>query len=405
MIYLDNSATTKQYDKVTQVMLKYMQEDFGNPSALYQLGVDTEKAIKAARKQVTDAMTDSCGGALDFEKAGKLYFTSGGTEGDNTAICGAARALRRRGKRIVTSAVEHPAVLECCKRLEEDGFEIVRVGVDEKCRPDMDALAKAINKETILVTLMHVNNETGTIFPIDEVRGIMDANGCKGLLHTDAVQSFGKLPMPTAADMISISGHKINGPKGIGALWVRNGVNLPAFITGGGQESGMRSGTQNVPAIMGLGLAAEISEANRTAEMQRIATLRERLMTGLTDVLDDVLVNSPEEASINGEAGLCCPTVLSVSFKGTRGEVILHTLEQETIKGADDGIYVSTGSACSSNKKGQSHVLTAMGLKDKEIEGTIRFSLGRFNTQDEIFITIKRVTEAVLRFRKLGTFR
>lgn len=387
MIYLDNSATTKQHKAVTEVMVKHMEETFGNPSSLYQLGVDSEKSIKAARKQMTQAFS---------MPDGNVTFTSGGTEADNMAIFGAAKALRRAGNRIVTSEVEHPAVLDCCKRLEKEGFEVIRVGVDNKCRLDLDHLKSAINNDTILVTLMHVNNETGTVMPVEQVKEIMKANGAPGVFHCDAVQSFGKLVMPTSADMISVSGHKIHGPKGSGALYVRKGVNLPALIEGGGQEGGRRSGTENVAGIAGLGLAAEMAYSDRTAEMKRITGMRQMLIDGFKANIKDIIINSPEEAGM--QSGLCCPSVLNVTFMGTRGEVLLHTLEQSEI-------YVSTGSACSSNKKGQSHVLKAMGLKDKEIEGTLRFSLGRFNTAEEMEIVVEKVASAVKRFRRLGSFR
>lgn len=392
MIYLDNSATTKQYDEVTEAMLQYMKQDFGNPSALYQLGVDAEKAVRNARAQVLGAAFGGKTGDWD------VVFTSGGTEADNMAIFGAAKAMKRAGNRIVTTKVEHPAVLECCKRLEEDGFEIIRVGVDAKCRLNMDELENAINDNTILVTMMHVNNEIGTVMPVDSVKEIMKKKGAPGLFHCDAVQSFGKMQLPKGADLISVSGHKIHGPKGSGALLVRKGktaagtnINLPAFIVGGGQESGKRSGTENVPAIIGLGTAAEmVGNGTKYADAAALGQLREKLKAGLEANIEDIVINTPMDES--------CPTVLSVSFMGCRGEVLLHTLEQ-------DEIYVSTGSACSSNKKGQSHVLEAMGLKPKQIEGTLRFSLGRFNTEEDIDTCIEKVTAAVKRFRKLGTFR
>ena len=387
MIYLDNSATTRQFPEVTEAMTTYMEEFFGNPSSLYQLGVDSEKAIKKARHLLQDAM-----GAGD----GSVFFTSGGTEADNTAIFGAVRALKRRGDRIVTTAVEHPAVIECCRILEERGFDVVYVGVDRNCRLDVDELRNAINDRTILVTMMHVNNEAGTVMPVDKVKSIMKEKGSPGIFHCDAVQSFGKLRLPADADAISVSAHKIHGPKGIGALYVRKGVNIPAFIQGGGQESGRRSGTENVPAIAGFGVAAEMSERTREADMASMKKMRKRLMEGLKAELDDIVINSPGDAG--EDAGMCCGSLLNVSFLGTRGEVLLHTLEQ-------DGIYVSTGSACSSNKKGQSGVLKAMGLKDREIEGALRFSLGRMNDISEMDIVVDRVAAAVKRFRKLGSFR
>lgn len=387
MIYLDNSATTRQYPEVTREMLRYMDEFYGNPSSLYQLGVDSEKAVKKARTALQKAI-----GMED----GRVYFTSGGTEADNMAIFGAARALKRRGRRIVTTAVEHPAVLECCKELEKQGFEVIYVGVDRSCRLDIDALRSAVNDETILVSMMHVNNEAGTIMPVNEVKQIMKEKDAPGIFHCDAVQSFGKLQLCSDADVISVSGHKIHGPKGTGAICIREGVNIPAFICGGGQESGKRSGTENVPAIAGFGLAAEMSEHGRRENSASMAQMRQRLISQLTASLDDIVINSPETAGEN--AGECCSSLLNISFLGTRGEVLLHTLEQ-------DGIYVSTGSACSSNKKGQSHVLKAMGLKDKEIEGTLRFSFGRMNSIEEIDIAADKVAAAVKRFRRLGSFR
>ena len=387
MIYLDNSATTRQYPEVTREMLRYMDEFYGNPSSLYQLGVDSEKAGKKARTALQKAI-----GMED----GRVYFTSGGTEADNMAIFGAARALKRRGRRIVTTAVEHPAVLECCKELEKQGFEVIYVGVDRNCRLDIDALRSAVNDETILVSMMHVNNEAGTIMPVNEVKQIMKEKDAPGIFHCDAVQSFGKLQLCSDADVISVSGHKIHGPKGTGAICIREGVNIPAFICGGGQESGKRSGTENVPAIAGFGLAAEMSEHGRRENSASMAQMRQRLISQLTASLDNIVINSPETAGEN--AGECCSSLLNISFLGTRGEVLLHTLEQ-------DGIYVSTGSACSSNKKGQSHVLKAMGLKDKEIEGTLRFSFGRMNAIEEIDIAADKVAAAVKRFRRLGSFR
>jgi len=415
MIYFDNSATTKQYDEVTEAMIRAMREDYGNPSSLYQLGVDAEKAIKQARRQVLEAaggsrMAGEGGSAVFGERDWEVVFTSGGTEADNMAVFGAARALRRTGNRVVTTAVEHPAVLECCRRLEADGFEVVRVGVGTDCMPDMEQLRAAIDERTILVSMMHVNNEVGTVMPVEEVREIMKQNGAPGLFHCDAVQSFGKMPLPADADLIAVSGHKIHGPKGSGALLISRGktasgssraANIPALLVGGGQEAGRRSGTENVPAIIGLGRAAQIAAEDGSQDggcrsMEEIAQMRQKLLEGLCGKIDDIRINSPEKAGTR--PGRCCPSVLNVSFRGTRGEVILHTLEQE-------GICVSTGSACSSNKKGQSHVLRAMGLSGREIEGAVRFSLGRLNSPEEVDTVTDAVCAAVRRFRRLGSFR
>ena len=424
MIYLDNSATTRQYDEVTAAMVRAMQEDYGNPSSLYQLGVDAEKAVKAARRHVLEAA--GWFAASDWD----VVFTSGGTEADNMAIFGAAKALRRQGNRIITTTVEHPAVLECMKQLEAEGFEVIRIGVDTQCNPDMEQLEEAIDGRTILVSMMHVNNEVGTVMPVGKVKEIMRSKGAPGLFHCDAVQSFGKMPLPSEADLISVSGHKIHGPKGSGALLMnRNtagasagsgasgkGVSIPAFIVGGGQESGRRSGTENVPAIIGLGCAAQIAAADGSVDMvdtngdglydadadggylsmAEIAGMRQQLLDGLCSKIEDIEINSPPAAGLT--PGQCCPSVLNVNFKDTRGEVILHTLEQEDI-------CVSTGSACSSNKKGQSHVLEAMGQSSKDIEGAIRFSLGRLNSPEEVDVVVDAVASAVERFRRLGSFR
>ncbi|MBQ6370744.1 MAG: cysteine desulfurase [Firmicutes bacterium] len=387
MIYLDNSATTKQHPSVTRRMITCMEENYGNPSSLHRMGLEAEKAVKQARRELSDAA-----GMPGMQ----VCFTSGGTESDNMAIFGAAKAGRRQGRRIVTTAVEHPAVLECCQMLSGEGFDIVRIGVDRQGRLDLAQAEEAIDGDTILVTMMQVNNEVGTIFPVDEIARIIREKNAPALLHCDAVQSFGKIPLPAHADLIAVSGHKIHGPKGSGALLIRKGLHLPAFIRGGGQESGLRSGTENVPAIAGLGEAASLCAKDREQRMKKVSQMRNLLMKGLLEEVEEVRINSPEETG--EEAGTCCGSLLSVSFLGTRGEVILHTLEQ-------DGICVSTGSACSSNKKGRSHVLQAMGASDREIEGTIRFSLSQYNTEDEIIETIERTAEAVKRFRRLGSFR
>lgn len=387
MIYLDNSATTKQHPSVTRRMITCMEENYGNPSSLHRMGLEAEKTVKQARRELAEAT-----GLQDMQ----VCFTSGGTESDNMAIFGAAKAGRRKGRKIVTTAVEHPAVLECCQTLASEGFEIIRIGVDRQGRLDLAQAEEAIDKETILVTMMQVNNEVGTILPIGEIARIIREKKSPALLHCDAVQSFGKIPLPADADMISLSGHKIHGPKGSGALLIRKDLHLPAFLQGGGQEGGLRSGTENVPAIAGLGEAASLCAKDREQRMKQISQLRNLLMEGLQKEVEDTVVNSPAETG--EEAGLCCGSLLSVSFPGTRGEVILHTLEQ-------DGICVSTGSACSSNKKGRSHVLRAMGASDREIEGTIRFSLSQYNTEEEIIETIGRTAEAVRRFRRLGSFR
>ena len=376
-VYLDNSATTRQYERVTEVMKTSMEENYGNPSSLHKLGLVAEKQMRQSRKTVADSL-----GAKEDE----VFFTSGGTESDNTALFGIAHARKRAGKKIITTQVEHPAVLESCRLLEQQGFQVEYIGVDDKCRLDMEQLRAAIDSDTILISIMAVNNETGTIMPVSEIAKIK----ANALLHSDAVQAYGKISLEhTGADLISVSGHKIHGPKGIGALYVQKGVQLPAYLVGGGQERHMRSGTENVPAILGFGAAVELSRKNWTMRQETMEKARTHLLAGLLDQVPDIKINSPED-------GAC--SVLNVSFLGTRGEVLLHTLEQ-------DDIYVSTGSACSSNKKGRSHVLSAMGLSEKEIEGAIRFSFSEFNTIEEMDYVLEKVKNAVSRFRRLGSFR
>lgn len=394
MIYLDNSATTRQYDEVSKLIYDTACNDFGNPSSLHAVGFEAGNKLFDARRTLEDC----------FYGNGKVIFTSGGTESDNMALVEACRKNRRRGKRIVTTAVEHPAILETCKRLEEDGFEVVYVDVDVDGYVEAQAIKAALTEDTILVSVMSVNNEVGVIEPvIPAFKAVKDYNrehGTKIIFHTDAVQAFGKLPMDEMPfDLISVSGHKFHGPKGIGVLYMDKQLKLPAFITGGGQEEGYRSGTENVPAIVGLGLAAEMSYDKLEEKMINMSKVNEYLRKGLTTEIKDVMINGPVEQGFTlYDHGKRCPSVLNLSFLGTRGEVLLHTLEQ-------DGIYVSTGSACASHKTGDSHVLQAMGLTHKEIESAIRFSFSEFNTIEEMDFVIEKVKKAVERFRKLGSFR
>lgn len=385
LAYFDNSATTRQLDSVTETMVEMMKECWGNPSSLYTAGFEAEKRVKAARKTVADSF-----GADPSE----IVFTSGGTEGDNTAVLETTRAIRREGKHIITSKVEHPAVLESCRRLEEDGYDVTYIGVDKDCRIDPEEIGKAIREDTVLITVMAVNNETGAVTDlkaVDAARKAAEKKYGKTItFHTDAVQGYGKVTLAgCGADLISVSGHKIHGPKGVGALYIKKGVKLPPFVLGGGQERGMRSGTENTPGIAGFAKAVEEMEKNREKSLAKMAELKRMVTEGITAGLDDVRINSPTDGA---------PSVLNISFLGTRGEVLLHTLEQ-------DGISVSTGSACSSNKKGQSHVLRAMGLSDKEIEGAVRISFSPLNTAEEADYLIEKLTAAVKRFRKLGSFR
>ena len=445
VVYLDNASTTRQHESVTETMTRFMREDFGNPSSLHGLGHAAELAVRDARRQVAGAL--GCA-------AEELTFTSGGTEAANLALFGAAKAGKRRGNKIIASAVEHPAVMESCKRLGEMGFEIVTIGVDEKCRLDMDAFRASLDERVILVSVMWVNNETGTIMPVDEIGKMLrgNARAARGdgssvlsgtVFHTDAVQAFGKIPVAAgAADLISVSGHKIHGPKGCGALYAAGGQRVAPMIYGGGQERRMRSGTENVPAIAGFGAAAEIAVGrraeivagrqaevaagkqpditvgNRVENAAKMSEARRYMLDGIKAEIKDIRINSVEEDSVkddcvkddrvkdgrvkddgvkddrvDGISGLCSPAILNVSFLGAPGEVLLHALEE-------DGIYVSTGAACSSNKKGRSPTLTGMGLSDQEIESALRFSFNAAHTVEELDFALAKLKQAVERFRK-----
>ena len=378
IVYLDNSATTKVYDEVAEKMAAVMLDAYGNPSSLHTLGLDAEKLLKEARKTVASVF-----GADDKE----IVFTSGGTESDNMAIVGAYNARKRESNHIITTTIEHPAVLETVKNLERQGAKVTYIDVDRNSMLDMDALREAISGGAAVISVMAVNNETGAMMPlclVNEVKG-------NAILHCDAVQAFCKEEIENLpADLISVSAHKIHGPKGIGALYIKNGVKIPSLIEGGGQERGLRSGTENLPGIVGMAEAVKRTMQDKDG-YERIKRLNLKLRNGLAEEISDIRFNSPE----NG-----VPYILNVSFLGTKGEVLLHKLEQE-------GIYVSTGSACSSGRNGKagSHVLKAMGLSKEEIEGAIRCSFGAFNTEEEIDYVIDKVAKAVGEFRKLGRYQ
>lgn len=389
LVYLDNSATTKAHSSVVNKMAHVMEEDYGNPSALHEMGFVAEKHMKQARKNVAD---------LILAAPESIVFTSGGTEADNIAIQGAMLKQGKRGGHIITQDTEHPAVLETIKEMEKRGATITRLAVDNFGNVNLDALKSAIKEDTMLISIMHVNNETGTIMPIGSIgkikREAEQRLGKKILFHCDAVQSVGKLPINVNGDfedvdVLAMSAHKIYGPKGVGAIYIKKGISLPASYYGGGQEGGLRSGTENTPGISGFGVAAQLAKSNLDEHFGSAAKKRKQLLSGLLAEVDDIRVNSPDDGS---------PYILNVSFLGVRGEVLLHDLERS-------GIFVSTGSACSSKKKSGSHVLAAMGLSNAESEGAIRFSFGMQNTIKEIDYTVDKVKEAVSRFRKLGRFR
>ena len=374
-VYLDNSATTRPFENVVCSMEETLDFLYGNPSSLHTKGFESERLLKKSRKIIANSLG---------KKESTITFNSGGTEGDNNVLQCVARDRRRVGKTIITTEVEHPAILETCKFLEKEGFNIIKVSVDEYCNPNLDELQSYLSKDVILISAMAVNNEVGTIFPIKKI------NEIKGdaLFHSDAVQAYGKLDMNGfEGDFLTASGHKIHGPKGIGFLYKKSGVRLSPLIYGGNQESGYRSGTENVPGIVGMAKATELIVPNIQENYEKVKMLWRRLKKGVLDI-GDVIINSPDN---------CTPYILNASFMGTRGEVILHRLESK-------GIFVSTGSACSSNKNSKSHVLKAMGKTDKEIEGAIRFSLSIQNTAEEIDAVLTVLVDAVKKFRKLGSF-
>lgn len=379
--YLDNGATTRPSEEVINIMVKSMREYYGNPSSMHRKGVEIEKLVKKARKQVAKAL-----GADE----GEIYFTSGGTESNNIAIFGALEGNKRKGNHIITTKIEHPSVLNVFKILEEKGYEVTYLNVDKNGIIDIEEFRSSLREDTVLISIMYVNNEVGAIQPITDIVKIIKGKKNKPLLHIDAIQAFGKVKFNVnklKVDLMTISGHKIHGPKGIGALYVKKGTKIKSIIFGGNQEQGLRSGTENVPGILGLGTAAELAKKNFESNANKMLELKVKLLNGIKKQIEDIKINGSE---IEGSA----PHILNVSFEGIRGEVLLHSLEQE-------GIYISTGSACSSKKKAFSHVLEEMGLNDDQLEGAIRFSLSYENTEEEIEYTIEKLSNTIADLRKV----
>ncbi|MDY6037430.1 MAG: cysteine desulfurase family protein [Eubacterium sp.] len=377
-VYLDNSATTAVCKEAADKAYALMIEGYGNPSSLHSLGHVAEKELKDARSKIMNG--------FGSDRNSQLVFTSCGTESDNMAIIGTYNRLRRKADEIITTKVEHPAVLEACKYLERQGAKVKYLDVDSKCMINPEQLREAVNENTALISIMTVNNETGSIMPIEDIAKLKG----NAVFHTDSVQAFGKLLMKNlGADLISISAHKINGPKGVGALYARNSDFLSPIIYGGGQEKGYRSGTENLPGIAAFGVAADMAYKNIDKKNDKLSQIWTYLREGIRSEIKDVKFNTTEAA---------CKSILNVSFLGTRAEVILHKLEQY-------GIMVSTGSACSSGKKGGSHVLKAMGLSRKEIESAVRFSFSAENTIQEMDYVLSKLKEAIDGFRRMGSFR
>lgn len=382
-VYFDNSATTRTRSEVIKVMVDVMDRYYGNPSSLHKKGIEAEKMVREARNRLAIAL--HC-------KEDEIVFTSGGTESNNLAIKGAAYSFRRRGNHIITTAIEHPSVLNTVKQLEEQGFHTDYLKVDKNGVIDLEELRNKINAQTVLVSIMMVNNEIGSIQPIKDAVMIVKKLNPGIIFHVDAVQAFGKLYMnldELDIDLLSISAHKISGPKGIGALFIRRGVKIKPLFGGGEQEKGLRSGTENTPGIIGMGKAVEILEKDREKASEHMNKLKVALYNGIKANLPESILNGPEPGS-----EYSAPHILNVSFDGIKGEVLVHSL-------AEYGIYVSTGSACSSRHSSSSHVLKALGVKGTKLDGAIRFSFSPYNTMEEVDYTLEKITKIVKELRTL----
>ena len=382
-VYLDHAATTPLDREILEAMLPYFSEKFGNPSSLHSFGREAHEAIETSREKVADLI-----GAKDNE----IIFTSGGTESDNLALRGIAYLnrdkLKEKGPHIITSSIEHPAVLETCKDLEREGFEIKYLNVDKYGLIDLDELQNSVTKGTFLISIMFANNEIGTIEPVEEIGKI--AREYDVLFHTDAVQAVGKINIDVRklpVDLLSISAHKMYGPKGAGALFVREGVKLKSIQTGGGHEGEIRSGTENVPGIVGLGEACRLAKIRMEDDNSRIKKLRDRLIKGI--------LNSVEESYLNGHPEKRLPNNAHFRFTAIEGESLVLSLDQK-------GIAASTGSACSSKKLKASHVLLAIGLSPVEAHGSLRLTLGRENTEEDVDYVLEVLPDVIGRLREIS---
>lgn len=378
-VYFDNSATTRCYPSVTDIVVKTMTEDFGNPSAMHKKGIEAEKYVKESARILA--------GLLKVQEK-EILFTSGGTESNNLALIGGAMANKRSGNHIITTSVEHAAVGQPAAYLEELGFEVTYLPVDEQGVVKLEALEEALRPDTILVSVMYVNNEVGSVMPVEEIGRMVHQKSPKALYHVDAIQAFGKYriyPKKWGIDLLSVSAHKIHGPKGVGFLYMNEKAKVQPQILGGGQQNGMRSGTDNVPGIAGLGEAAREIYAHFDENTEHLYQLKEHLAEGL---------RSMENVQMNGmKIREGAPQILSASFLGIRSEVLLHTLE-------DRGIYISAGSACSSHKRKTSGTLTAMGLSKEQKESTVRFSFSEENTLEEVDYCLSVLKEVVPMLRR-----
>lgn len=392
-IYLDYAATTPVRPEVAKAMTPYWQEKYGNPSSFHSPGKAAKDAIGAAREKIAEIF--NCRGS-------EIIFTAGGTESDNLAVLGAARANKDYGRHIITSKIEHPAVLEACRKLERDGFEVSYIGVDYEGIIKLDELKKSLRPDTILVSVMYANNEIGTIQPIAEIAKIIrnykkDAPRLRSgnmdipLLHTDACQAAGALDLDVAklgVDLMTINGSKIYGPKGIGALYVKKGVKIEPLIYGGGQEKKMRSGTENVPAIIGLATALELAQKEKTAEGKRLS--------GLRDYFISAILKNIKSSALNGHTTLRLPNNINVTIPGVEGEAMLLYLDSF-------GIYAATGSACSSARLEPSHVLLAIGRKHEDAHSSLRFTLGRDTAKTDLDYVLTKLPPIIKKLKEISS--
>jgi len=380
-VYLDNAATTKPRKEVVESIVKSLEEQYGNPSSLHKKGVEVEKEIKRIRRIVAKAL-----GCTDQE----IIFTSSGTEANNLAIRGITDAYKRSGNHIITSKIEHKSVLSTFNDLEKKGFEVTYLDVDKKGFISIDQLRDSIKDSTILVSIMHVNNEIGNIQPIDKMSKVIKNINPKILFHVDGVQAFGKIKLNLKdinLDSFSISGHKIHGPKGIGALYIRKGTKINPIFTGGSQEMGIRSGTENVPGIYGLGEAVKLSMEELDNNIKHLNSLRDYCIDTFKTQVEGIHITSEKN-------DMFAPHIINICFPGVRSEIMLHSLEQ-------DGIYVSSGSACSSKKKGYSHVLESINMRSELIDSSLRFSLSYSTTKDEIDYAIEKTKEHFINLKRI----
>ena len=378
-IYFDNAATTKLDENVLEKMIPYLQENYGNASSIYKLGRVAKKAVEESREEIANIL--NC-------KPNEIYFTAGGSESDNTAIKGIVRANRKKGNHIITSKIEHPAVLETCKALEKEGFEISYISVDENGIVDLEELKNSIKSTTVLITIMFANNEIGTIQPIEEIGKIAKENNI--YFHTDAVQAIGSLKIDVKKlniDSLSLSGHKFYGPKGIGALYVKTGVQFEKYISGGHQERNKRAGTENVAGIVGMGEALRLAYRDLEEHNKKIKELRDYYVEQVTKKIPYIKINGSMEKRLPGNS--------NISFRFIEGEGLLLNLDLK-------GICASSGSACTSGSLDPSHVLLAIGLPHEIAHGSLRISIGKYNTKEEIDYLVENLVEIVNRLREMS---